>query len=73
MTTIYEFMIGEDTYIFNITSDNDVKSYTIINGLSYITWDDDDDAVFIFGYNFLEYAPIKEIIKDKFGIRVPYN
>lgn len=73
MVTIHEFMIDKNKYILNITENTGIKSYTIVNNFSYITWDDTDDSIFIFGYNFLEYAPIKEIIKNKFGIIIPYN
>lgn len=75
MVTSHEFAIGKNKYIFNINDDDDdgVKSYMIVYNFSYIIWDDNDDGVSIFGYNFPEYAAIKEIIKDKFGIIIPYN
>lgn len=73
MVTSHEFAIGKNKYIFIINEDDGVKSYMIVYKFSYIIWDDNDDGVSIFGYNFLEYAPIKEIIKDKFGIIIPYN
>ena len=73
MVTSHEFAIGKNKYIFNINEDDGVKSYMIVYNFSYIIWDDNDDGVSIFGYNFLEYVPIKEIIKDKFGIIIPYS